>query len=130
MVHSEMCADWGYNALHEAIEKRAIEEMGHAEQHIGRILFLEGTLIVSDLKSIHNGADIEKQLKHDWTAEEEAVKAYNDAIRLAVEVGDNGTREMLETILTDKEEDIDWIEAQLEQIEQIGVQNYLAEKIG
>lgn len=129
MVHSEMCADWGFDKLHEAIEKRAIQEMGHAEEHIGRILFLEGIPIVSNLNPIHIGATVEKQFRNDWTAEEGAVKAYNDAIKLCVEVGDNGTREMLDSILSDEEEHIDWIEAQLEQIEQMGVQNYLAEKI-
>ena len=129
MVHSEMCADWGYDELHESIEKRAIQEMGHAEQHIGRILFLEGIPIVSNLKPIHIGANVEKQLKNDWTAEEGAVQAYNDAIKLAVEVGDNGTREMLDSILSDEEDHIDWIEAQLEQIEQMGIQIYLSEKI-
>jgi len=129
MVHSEMCADWGYDKLHEAIEKRAIQEMKHAEMHIGRILFLEGTPIVSKLKDIHIGAEIEGQLRNDLDAEVGAVKAYNDGIKLAVEVGDNGTRELLETILKDEEEHLDWLEAQLDQIDQMGIQNYLVEQI-
>ena len=129
MVHSEMCADWGYDKLHEAIEKRAIQEMKHAEMHIGRILFLEGTPIVSKLKDIHIGAEIEGQLRNDLDAEAGAVKAYNDGIKLAVEVGDNGTRELLETILKDEEEHLDWLEAQLDQIDQMGIQNYLVEQI-
>ena len=130
MVHSEMCADWGYDKLHEAIEKRAIEEMKHAEMHIGRILFLEGKPIVSNLKDIHIGAEIENQLRNDLHAETGAVKAYNDGIQLAVEVGDNGTRELLETILKDEEDHLDWLEAQLDQIDQMGIQNYLLEQIG
>jgi len=129
MVHSEMCANWGYGRLHAAIEKRAIDEMKHAEKHIARILFLEGRPVVSELNAIHIGADVQAQLKGDWDAEAGAVQAYNDAIRLAVEVGDNGTRELLESILTDEEAHIDWLEAQLDQIEQVGIQNYLATQI-
>jgi len=129
MVHSEMCADWGYQKLHEAIEKRAIDEMKHAERLIGRILFLEGTPIVSELKPIHIGAKVDQQHKNDLAGELDAIKAYNSGIRLAVEVGDNGTRELLESILKDEEEHTDWLEAQLEQIEQMGIQNYLVEQL-
>jgi bacterioferritin len=129
MVHSEMCANWGYKRLHEAIEKRAIEEMKHAEKLIGRVIFLEGKPVVSNLNKITIGAEVESQLKNDWAAEEGAVKAYNEGIRLAVEIGDNGTRELLESILTDEEDHIDWIEAQLDQIKQMGIQNYLVEQI-
>ena len=129
MVHSEMCANWGYERLHKAIEKRAIDEMKHAEKHIGRIIFLEGKPVVSSLNKISIGSDVETQLKNDWAAEDGAVKAYNDGIRLAVEVGDNGTRELLESILTDEEDHIDWIEAQLDQIKQMGIQNYLVEQV-
>ena len=129
MVQSEMCADWGYQKLHEAIEKRAIEEMKHAEQLIGRILFLEGKPIVSNLNKINIGATVDAQHKNDHEAEEGAIKAYNDSIKLAVEVGDNGTRDMLEEILEDEEEHIDWIESQLDQIEQMGLQVYLGEQL-
>ncbi|HSB70679.1 MAG TPA: bacterioferritin [Candidatus Methylomirabilis sp.] len=130
MVQSEMCANWGYERLHKAIEKRAIAEMKHAEKLIGRILFLEGSPTVSKLNKIDVGADVETQHKNDWQAEEGAVKAYNDAIRLATETGDNGSRELLEAILKDEEEHIDWIEAQLDQIKQMGIQNYLVEQLG
>jgi bacterioferritin len=129
MVHSEMCANWAYERLHEAVEKRAIEEMKHAEKLIARILFLEGTPIVSKLNPLSIGADVEAQLKSDWAAEEGAIKDYNDDIRFSTEAGDNGTREMLEEILTDEEAHIDWIEAQLDQIAQMGIQNYLVEQI-
>lgn len=130
IVHSEMCANWGYEKLHEADEKRAIDEMKHAEKLIGRILFLEGIPIVNQLKKITIGADVEAQHKNDWAAEEGAVKAYNAGIALAVEVGDNGTRELLDSILKDEEVHIDWLEAQLDQIKQMGIQNYLVEQIG
>jgi len=129
MVQSEMCADWGYEKLHEAIEKRAIDEMKHAEKLIGRILFLEGKPIVSNLNKINIGATVDAQHKNDHEAEEMAIKAYNDAIKLAVEVGDNGTRDLLEEILEDEEEHIDWIETQLDQIEQMGLQVYLGEQL-
>jgi bacterioferritin len=129
MVHSEMCANWGYDRLHEAIEKRAITEMKHAETLIDRILFLEGIPIVSNLGKIHVGADVEKQLHNDWDAEHSAIVAYNAAIPVAVEAGDNGTREMLTSILKDEEDHIDWLEAQLDQISQIGIQNYLVEQL-
>ncbi len=128
IVHSEMCANWGYDKLHAVFEKRAIDEMKHAEKHIARILFLEGRPIVSNLNKINIGPDVETQHKSDWAAEEGAIKAYNDAVRLAVELGDNGTRELLENILKDEEDHIDWIEAQLDQIKQMGIQNYLVEQ--
>jgi len=130
MVHSEMCDNWGYERLHKADEKRAIDEMKHAEKLIGRILFLEGTPSVGALKKIHIGAEVESQHKNDWTAENDAIKSYNEGIRLAVEVGDNGSRELMEAILKDEEAHIDWLEAQLDQIKQMSVQNYLVEQLG
>jgi bacterioferritin len=129
MVHSEMCANWGYAKLADTIEKRAVDEMKHAEKHIGRILFLEGMPIVSKLGEMHIGADVEAMMKNDHKAEEGAIKAYNDAVKLSSELGDNGTREMLEDILGDEEDHIDWIEAQLDQIKQMGIQNYLVEQV-
>ena len=129
MVHSEMCADWGYERLHEAVEKRAIEEMKHAEALIGRILFLEGSPTVSKLSPIKIGSDVEAQLKNDLAGELGAVKDYNADIALAVEVGDNGTRELLEGILTDEEEHVDWLETQITLIEKIGVQNYIQSQL-
>jgi len=125
MVHSEMAADWGYGELHEAIEKRAIDEMKHAEQLIGRILFLEGIPIVSNLDKIHIGATVEKGLQNDHVSEEFAIKAYNDGVRLCADLGDNGSKEILHHILKEEEDHIDWLEEQLDQIEQMGIQNYL-----
>jgi bacterioferritin len=129
MVHSEMWDNWNYERLHKADEKRAIDEMKHAEKLIGRILFLEGRPTVSKLKEIHIGPDVQTQHKNDWQAEFDAVKSYNDGIKLAIEVGDGGTRELLEHILKDEEAHIDWLEAQLDQIKQMGSQNYLVEQI-
>ena len=130
MVQSEMCANWGYEKLHKAIEKRAIDEMKHAEKLIGRIIFLEGTPTVSKLNKIDVGGDVKTQHENDQRSEEGAIRAYNAGIKLAVEVGDNGTRELLEAILKDEEDHIDWIEAQLDQIKQMGIQNYLVEQLG
>ncbi len=128
MLHSEMCDNWGYEKLHKAIEQRAIQEMRHAEALIGRILFLEGKPIVSQLNKIHIGEEVEQQLKNDWNAEEEAIKAYNESIRITSELGDHGTHELLKSILKDEEAHIDWIEVQLDQIRQMGIQNYLAQQ--
>jgi bacterioferritin len=129
MVHSEMCANWGYKHLHEATEKRAIDEMKHAEKLIGRILFLEGKPIVNELNPLHIGEAVESQLKHDLEAEAGAIKAYNEAIRICLEVGDNGSRELIEANLHDEEEHLDWLEAQLDQINQMGLQNYLQAQV-
>ena len=129
MVHSEMCANWGYQKLHEHTEKRAIDEMKHAEKLIGRILFLEGLPVVSNLKKINIGSSVEAQLKHDLEAEEEAIKAYNDGIRVCFELGDSGSRELIEDNLEDEEEHLDWLEAQLDQIKQMGLQNYLLAQV-
>jgi len=129
MVHSEMCDNWGYERLHHAIEKRAIDEMKHAEKLIARILFLDGRPIVSDLNKMHIGAEVPKMHENDRSAEEGAIEGYNESIRLAVEVGDNGTRELLEAILKEEEDHIDWLEAQLDQIRQMSPQNYLVEQL-
>lgn len=130
MVHSEMCADWGYERFHETVEKRAIEEMKHAEELIARILFLEGSPTVRELSPIKIGADVEAQFKNDLAVEAQAIKDYNQDIKLALELGDNGTRKLLQSLLRDEEDHLDWLETQLEQIRQIGVQNYLVEQIG
>ena len=129
MVHSEMCDNWGYARLHEKIEKRAIDEMKHAEKLIKRIIFLEGVPNVGTLRALHVGKDVEAQLKNDRGGEDKAIAAYNAAIQEAVELQDNGTRELLESILKDEEDHIDWLEAQQDQISQMGIQNYLVEQL-
>jgi len=129
MVHAEMCDNWGYEELDGKIQERAVAEMKHAEKLIARILFFEGKPIVSNLNPIHIGADVAAQHKNDWQAEYGAIQAYNEAIRLAVKIGDNGTRDLLESILTDEEDHIDWIEAQQDQIAQMGIENYLAQQV-
>jgi bacterioferritin len=126
IVHSEMCANWGYDRLHEIVEKRAIDEMKHAEKLIARIIFLEGKPTVSKLKAIHIGEDVPKQLQSDLASETQAVQDYNAAIHLADKVGDAVTRTLLEEILGDEDAHIDWIEEQLDQIAQMGAAVYLS----
>jgi bacterioferritin len=128
MVHSEMSANWGYDRLHEAVEKRAKQEMHHAEKLIARIIFLEGVPTVSKLNAIHIGADVEKHLRADLEAELHTVQLYNEAIHLADEAGDAATRTMFESILNEEDQHVDWIEEQLDQIGQMGVPLYLAEQ--
>jgi len=129
MVHAEMNDNWGYSRLAEAVEKRAIEEMKHAEKLIARILFLEGTPMVSQLGQVNIGQTIEKQLAFDLEAELGAIKLYNESIQMAIEASDNGTRELLDTILKDEEAHLDWLEAQLDQIKQMGLSNYLVHQL-
>ena len=129
VVHGEMDANWGYARLHEFVEKRSIDEMKHAEALIERILYLEGIPIVSNLNKIHIGDVDEKQFANDCQAEMDAITAYNKAIRQAYELNDSGTEELLRSILKDEEEHLDWLEAQQDQIKQMGAQNYLAMQV-
>jgi len=130
MVHSEMCDNWGYDKLHKAIEKRAIDEMKHAEKLIARILFLEGLPVVSELKKILIGADVPKMFANDHAAEAGAIKSYNEAIVLAGNVKDYATREVLEDILKDEDAHIDAIEEVRDQIGQMGLQIFLTTQVG
>ncbi len=130
MVHSEMCDNWGYGILHEKVEKRAIDEMKHAESLIARILYLEGIPIVSNLNPMHIGKNVPEQLKNDLGAETGAIKNYQAFIKTCLEVGDAGTRELFEQTLKDEEDHADWLEAQLDQIDQMGVENYLSSQTG
>jgi bacterioferritin len=129
MVHAELCDNWNYERLHKAIEKRAIDEMKHAEKLIARIIFLDGKPIVSNLNPLHIAGEVESMHKNDLQSELDAVSKYNQHIRMTVEIGDGGTRELLEHILKEEEDHVDWLEAQLDQIKQMGIQNYLVEQI-
>lgn len=129
MVHSEMCHHWGYQKLHEEIEKKAIDEMRHAEWHIERILFLEGKPIVTNLKEIKIGSDVPAIIKNDEDAEAGAIIAYNKGIALASDLGDESTAAGLGDILADEEGHLHWAEKQQIQIEQMGLENYLVMQI-
>jgi bacterioferritin len=126
MVHSEMCDNWGYEKLHKAIEKQAKDEMHHAEWLIRRIIFLEGAPVVSRLNPIKIGQTVSDMVSNDQKAEVAAVRAYNDAIGLAREVADQATADLLVQILKMEEGHADWAEMQRAQIEQMGLENYLA----
>lgn len=130
MVHSEMNASWGYEKLHKHFEKRAIDEMKHAEKLIGRILFLEGLPVVSSLKKITIGADVTKQLANDHASEAEAIVAYNQAIKLAGDVADFATRDILQDILQEEDAHIDKIEELRDQIAQMGTAIFLTTQVG
>jgi len=128
-VHAEMCGDWGYEKLHKQVEVRAIQEMKHAESLIERILYLEGMPVVSKLNKITIGENVQKQIENDLGAETTAVQAYNEAVALTSKLGDNGTKMLVESILSDEEEHVDWLEEQLDQIEQMGIQFYLNNQV-
>jgi bacterioferritin len=129
VVHSEMCDNWGYGKLHQAIEKQARDEMHHAEWLIRRIIFLEGIPAVSKLNSMNIGQSVLEMVSNDQTAEIAAVRAYNDAIGLAHKVADQATVDLLSEILKMEEGHVDWAEIQRAQIEHMGLKNYLTNQI-
>lgn len=129
MVHSEMCDNWGYEKLHKAIEQQAMDEMHHAEWLIQRIIFLEGLPIVSRLNPMQIGTSVLEMVTNDQSAELGAIAAYNAAIRLAHEVDDQGTVDLLMKNLKMEEDHEDWGEKQRAQIEQMGIENYLTEQV-
>jgi bacterioferritin len=126
MVHAEMCENWGYEKLGKTIQKRAVEEMKHAEKLIGRILFLEGIPVVSDLRKMSIGADVTKMFVSDHGLEAGAIKSYNAAIALCGSASDYATREILEAILNDEDRHIDGIENVQDEIKQMGIQVFLS----
>ena len=128
-VHAEMCDNWGYEHLHDRVRKHSIGEMKHAEQLIERVLFLEGVPNVQRLGKINIGETVPEQFKVDLALELDAVKRLNDGIDACTEADDNNSRHLLEEILEDEEEHINWIEAQLALIDQVGAANYLAQQI-
>jgi len=129
VVHAEMCADWGYDKLHDHFEKRAIDEMKHMGKLIARILFLDGRPVVGNLNAIHIGAEVPKMFANDQAAEADAIKAYNNAIVQAGEVKDYATREILEGVLQDEDRHMNEIEENLDQIQQMGLANFLTGQV-
>ncbi|MGB8491639.1 MAG: bacterioferritin [Bacteroidales bacterium] len=125
MLHSEMCENWGYRKLYTAIRKQAMDEMHHAEWLIERIIFLDGSPTVSNLNPIKIGKTVSEIISNDYADEIDAVHAYNEAIKHAREVDDQGTVDLLTRILNMEEGHVDWAEIQLAQIGQMGMENYL-----
>jgi bacterioferritin len=130
MVHSEMCENWGYNKLHMDIRKQAMDEMHHAEWLIERIIFFEGTPTVSKLNPIKIGKTVTEMITNDDKDELDAVRSYNEAIKLAREVDDQGTVDLLTKILKMEEGHVDWADIQRAQIEQMGLEDYLVNQVG
>jgi bacterioferritin len=128
-LHAEMCENWGYERLAKKVRKESIEEMVHAEKCIERILYLDGSPNMTDYFKINIGQTVEQQFKNDVQLEYDAVKRLNDGIKLCVAQGDNASRELAEHILTDEEHHIDWLEAQLHAIGEMGIANYLAQQL-
>ena len=128
-IHSKMCANWGYARLAKRHWDESIEEMKHADELIERILYLDGIPNMQRLNPVRVGESVPEQFAVDLDLERDAVQRLNDAIALCRDKGDNGTRELLAKLLLDEEEAVDWTEAQLTLIDQVGVQNYLAGQI-
>ena len=128
-IHAKMCDNWGYERLAHKVREESISEMKHADELIERILFLEGVPNLQRLDKVRVGETVNEQLKLDLKLEEVAVARFNKAIALAVEVADNTTRELLARMLKSEEDHVNWLESQLELIDQVGEQNYLAQQI-
>jgi bacterioferritin len=128
-LHAEMCENWGYEKLAKHTRAESIEEMQHAEKLMEHILYLDGAPNMTDYFKINIGQNVKAQIQNDLQVEYDAVKRLNDGIETCVKAGDNGSREILEGILRDEEEHIDWLEAQLHSISEMGIENYLAQQL-
>jgi bacterioferritin len=128
-VHAEMCENWGYHKLSGYIKKQSIGEMKHAEALLERILFLEGTPAMEPMK-LTLGDTVRKMVENDLKLELSAVEQYNQAVRVATEHADNGSRDLLVVLLKDEEEHADWLEAQIHQMEEMGYERYLTMQVG
>ena len=128
-IHARMCENWGYARLAAYLRKESIEEMKHAQTVIDRILYFDGTPNMQKYMKINVGQDVPEQLHNDLDLEHQAVPRLNKGIEVARTQADNGTRALLEQILRDEEEHVDWLEAQLHQVKEMGAENYLAQQI-
>ena len=129
-VQAKMCGNWGFSKLAKKHFEESIGEMKHAEKLIDRIIFLEGVPNIARYDVIRVGTDVKEQFENDLKLETNGVKTYNEAVDLCAKSKDGGSREILEHILTDSEGHVDWLETQLSLIKDVGLQNYLSEKIG
>jgi bacterioferritin len=128
-LHAEMCENWHYSKLGDYIKKQSIDEMKHAEALIERILFLDGTPNLTELMKLTVGKNVREQIESDLKLEIDAVGLYNRAVETARQEADNASRELFERLLKDEEEHVDWLEAQLYQINEIGYERYLSQQI-
>ena len=128
-LHAEMCENWHYSKLADHVRKESIDEMKHAEALIERILFLDGAPSMTEPMKINVGSNVKDQLEGDLKLELEGVAMYNEAVKVAREEGDNASRELFERILKEEEGHVDWLEAQLHQIKELGYERYLSQQI-
>jgi bacterioferritin len=128
-LHAEMCENWHYDKLGSFIKKQSIDEMKHAEVLIERILFLDATPNMTDPIKLTIGQNVKEQIESDLKLEIDAVALYNRASQIARDEGDNASRELFDRLLKDEEEHVDWLEAQLYQIKEIGYERYLSQQI-
>ncbi|MBX7184828.1 MAG: bacterioferritin [Vicinamibacteria bacterium] len=128
-IHARMNENWGYKKLAEHIRKESIEEMMHAQKVIDRILYFDGAPNMSKYMKINVGKNVPEQFQNDLEVEYQAVPRLNKGIEVARSLGDNGTRALLEDILREEEEHVDWLEAQLGIIKEIGAEHYLARQL-
>ena len=128
-LHAEMCENWKYDKLGDFIKKQSIDEMKHAEALIERILFLDGIPQMTEGLRLNVGQNVKEQLESDLRLEIGAVAMYNNAIKIARDEGDNASRELFERLLKDEEAHVDWLEAQVHQIKEIGYERYLSQQI-
>jgi bacterioferritin len=129
-LHAEMCENWKYSKLASYIKKQSIDEMKHAEALIERILFLDGTPNLTELLRLKVGQNVREQLENDLRLELDAVEMYNNSVKLAREEGDNASRELFERLLRDEEMHVDWLEAQVHQMKEMGYERYLSQQLG
>ncbi|MCS1408370.1 MAG: Bacterioferritin [Verrucomicrobia subdivision 3 bacterium] len=128
-VQSKMCANWGLDRLADHFYKESIEEMKHAEEVISRVLYLEGVPEIARYDVIKVGPTPKEQIENSLALETKGVATYNEGIQLCIELKDSGSRELMERMVAESEESIDWAEAQLELIKMMGVENYLAQQM-
>ena len=128
-LHAEMCENWHYSKLGDYIKKQSIDEMKHAETLIERLLFLDATPNMTEPMTLTVGKNVKEQLESDLKLELAAVEMYNRAVQVSREQGDNASRELFERLLKDEEEHVDWLEAQLHQIQEMGYERYLSQQI-
>src|SRR5205085_7704507 len=129
-LHAEMCENWHYDRLGAYIKKQSIDEMKHAEALIERILFLDAVPNMTELMKLNVGQNVKEQLESDLKLEISAVAMYNRCVQVAREQGDNASRELFDRLLKDEEAHVDWLEAQIHQIGEIGYERFLSQQIG
>lgn len=130
LIHSKMCESWGLHKLAQHYYAESIEEMKHAEEVIDRVLYLDGIPEIARYDVVHAGKTPEEQISHNLAMESKGVDTYNEAIQVCIDHKDSGSRELMERMVVESEESVDWAEAQLDLIKMVGLENYLFQQIG